>query len=59
MEKNIKELFNEIKESNVSQRALSKAVGISPEHLNGVLNERLKMNNVMFDRIKYWFLFLK
>jgi len=55
MKKNIKALCEAIKKSTVKQRDLALAVGVSPEHLNAVLNGRLKMNKNMYERINYWY----
>jgi len=55
MTKDFEILFSKIKEANVKQRDLAKSVGIAPEHLNAMLNGRLKMNKNMYKRIKYWY----
>jgi len=55
MKDSIKILCEAIKISKVKQRQLALAVGVSPEHLNAVLNGRLKMNKNMYSRINYWY----
>ena len=59
MGKNYEDLFKKVKESKIKQRELAKSVGVSPEHLNAMLNGRLIMNNNMFNRINYWYEKLK
>lgn len=55
MTKDTKILSEEIKSSTVKQRDLAFAVGIAPEHLNAVLNGRLKMTENLYKRITYWY----
>ena len=51
----IKKLTEQIKNSDIKQKNLAKVVGVTPEHLNAMLNGRLKMNHNMYLRIKYWY----
>tara|TARA_R110000751_G_scaffold206469_2_gene310495 strand:- start:1026 stop:1208 length:183 start_codon:yes stop_codon:yes gene_type:complete len=55
MNKSVAKLSEEIKGSKVKQTNLAKIIGVSPEHLNAMLNGRLKMNKNMYSRIKYWY----
>lgn len=53
------ELLKEIQDASISQVELAKKVGVSPEHLNAVLNGRYPLTDQMDKRITYWYEHIK